>query len=67
MTDTTPETTPEDREQPDYPADASEAVAKGYAVYDTQLQRFVSGVYADKPSGTAAKRLAPNGHRVVRV
>lgn len=69
MTDTTPETETEAPERPQAPADADDAVAKGYAVYDTQLRRYVGGVYGldDKPSAAAARKLAPNGHRVVKV
>lgn len=39
----------------------------GYAVYDTQLMRYVGGVTEDKPKASDAKALAPNGHRVVKV
>lgn len=54
---------------PKAPEDVPEDRATGYAVYDTQLQRYVTGVYGldAKPTDDAARKLAPNGHRVVRV
>lgn len=39
----------------------------GYAVYDTQLLRYVGGVTTDKPSSSDARKLAPNGHRIIKV
>lgn len=69
MTENTPE--PEAPEAPEArsPKDAPDDVAKGYAVYDTQLQRYVTGVYSldAKPSRATAAKLAPNGHRIVKV
>jgi hypothetical protein len=76
MTDTSPEPTPAEDTEPT-PDDVNQAAipknrteadgAIGYAVWDVQLQRFVSGVTPDKPSSSEAKKLAPGGHAIVRV
>lgn len=52
----------------DAPDDAPDSVARGYAVYDRDLGRYVTGVTADKPSSADAKAAA-KGHRyaIVRV
>lgn len=38
-----------------------------YAVYDTQLMRYVGPVTEAKPTAKEAKALAPNGHKVIKV
>lgn len=39
------------------------AETKGYAVYDTTLGQFVSGVTADKPSDSDARKAVRKGHK----
>lgn len=53
----------------DAPDDVDADAAKGYAVYDRTLGRFVGGVTADKPSASDARKLVAEGHshKVVRV
>lgn len=64
MTEGTTEPTREDKPT-GIPEDNPEGT--GYAVYDTQLMRYVGNVTTDKPSSSDAKKLAPNGHRVIKV
>ena len=64
MTEGSSETTDSGR-QDGIPADNENGT--GYAVYDTQLMRYVGGVTTDKPSAADAKKLAPNGHRIIKV
>lgn len=68
MTETQPEPTEQPSELFDAPDDAADDVAKGYAVYDRTLGRFVTGVTPDKPSISEARKSA-RGHtvKVVRV
>lgn len=68
MTETTSTTTREAPPMFDAPADADESVARGYAVYDRDAGRYVTGLSDDKPSSADAKAAA-KGHRyaIVRV
>lgn len=81
MTTTPPEGTPDPQPTPDpepeakpdaelfdAPKDADDSVAKGYAVYDRVLGRYVSPVSPDKPSAKDAKAAAgDHSYRTVRV
>lgn len=50
----------------DAPEDAADDVARGYAVYDRELGRYVTGLLDDKPS-TADAKTAAKGHRYATV
>lgn len=53
---------------PEAPRDAPDATAKGYAVYDRVLRRYVGGVTTDKPSKSAVRELVgDHSYRTVRV
>lgn len=72
MTENQPEPTeptePSDQLLVDAPKDAPDGVAKGYAVYDRVLGRYVTSVTEDKPSAKDAKDAAgDHAYRVVRV
>lgn len=47
------------------PDDTAEAARRGYAVYDRQLGRYVTGVTADKPKVSDARKTA--GHDDVAI
>lgn len=51
------------------PANAKDADATGYAVYDETLAQFTSSVYADRKDAEAARKDGPESHslKVVRV
>lgn len=53
----------------DAPADAAEAVATGYKVYNRTLGRYVGPTTDTKPSNADARKAVPEGHvsAVVRV
>lgn len=80
MTEQTPEQpeldeTPPEAPEPttsgpafDAPADAADDVATGYAVYDRQLGRYVTGVTKAKPSKADARKAAgDHPHAIVKV
>lgn len=68
MSETTSESGAQTSPMFDAPEDASDELARGYAVYDRELGRYVTGVTTDKPKASDAKDAA-NGHQhtIVRV
>jgi hypothetical protein len=63
----TEQTTEEQAPEAVDPGPADNPKGTGYAVYDTQLMRYVGGVTARKPKAEDAEDLAPNGYRIVKV
>lgn len=66
MTETAPENSGTAGALFDAPEDADDTVARGYAVYDRELGRYVTGMTTDKPSSADA-RAAAKGHRYATV
>lgn len=68
MSETTSERGAQTAPMFDAPEDASDELARGYAVYDRELGRYVTGVTKDKPTTSDAKDAAKgHKHAIVRV